>query len=96
MVREWEATMTVAAEGRSEAGRLVSTSAPTAAVIIADTQLRIVHAEGLALDERGFALWVWRLRDGLVDSVEVFQSAPTLNGRPRAGRRASDAAVPAR
>ena len=56
-------------------------------------------------------LWVWRLRDGLVASVEVFQSAPpnpvqaartppdgrpaASDGRQGSGRRASDEAVSA-
>ena len=54
-------------------------------------------------------LWVWRLRDGLVSSVEVFQSAPpdpresvrapaavqrrAPKGRPKAARRVSGDAV---
>jgi ketosteroid isomerase-like protein len=54
-------------------------------------------------------LWVWRLRDNLVSSVEVFQSAPPdqthrartpaavpppgSEGRPTADHRSSDAAV---
>ena len=48
--------MIVAPDGRSDAGTLVSTSVPTVAVIIVDRDLRIVHAEGVAFDQRGFVV----------------------------------------
>jgi PAS domain S-box-containing protein len=49
----------VAPQGRSDAGRVVSKSLPTAAVIIADADLRILHAEGAAFDPRGLAVKDW-------------------------------------
>ena len=51
--------MIVAPHGPSNGGILVSKSAPTAAVIIVDGQLRIVHAEGVALDRRGDPVEDW-------------------------------------
>jgi diguanylate cyclase (GGDEF)-like protein/PAS domain S-box-containing protein len=51
--------MIVAPDGRSDAGILVSRSVPTAAVIIVDRELRVVHAEGMAFDQRGFAVEDW-------------------------------------
>ncbi len=51
--------MIVTPHGSSDGGHLVSKSAPTAAVIIVDGQLRIVHAEGVALDQRGYSADDW-------------------------------------
>lgn len=51
--------MAVAVPGRSDAGIVISNSLPSAAVIIVDPQLRVVHAEGVALDQRGFVVEDW-------------------------------------
>jgi PAS domain S-box-containing protein len=51
--------MTVAPQGSPDAGILVSESTSTTAVIIADTELRIVHAEGAAFEQRGYAVGDW-------------------------------------
>lgn len=51
--------MIVAPHGPSDGGIVVSKSAPTAAVIIVDGQLRIVHAEGVAFDRRGDSVEDW-------------------------------------
>jgi diguanylate cyclase (GGDEF)-like protein/PAS domain S-box-containing protein len=51
--------MTIAPPGSSDGGLLVSKSAPTAAVVIVDGHLRIVHAEGVALDQRGYSVEDW-------------------------------------
>jgi diguanylate cyclase (GGDEF)-like protein/PAS domain S-box-containing protein len=51
--------MMVAPLGSSDAGILVSKLTPTAAVIIVDARLRVVHAEGVAFDQRGYAVEDW-------------------------------------
>ena len=51
--------MIIAPRGPSDAGTLVSKLVPTAAVIIVDRDLRIVHAEGVAFDRLGFAAADW-------------------------------------
>jgi diguanylate cyclase (GGDEF)-like protein/PAS domain S-box-containing protein len=83
------AAMIVAADGRSDAGILVARSMPTAAVIIVDRELRVVHAEGAALDQHGSAVEDWSGRhlrellsaDALVELEPRYRSA--LEGVPQ-------------
>jgi PAS domain S-box-containing protein len=51
--------MIVAPDGRSDADIPVSGSVPTVAVITVDRELRVLHADGVAFDQRGFAVEDW-------------------------------------
>jgi PAS domain S-box-containing protein len=74
--------MVVSGRRRPDAGILVSKSMPAAAVIIANVQLRIVHAEGVALDQRGYAVEDWPGRP--LSEVLPTESLAELEPRYRA------------
>ena len=70
------------APGATPAAEIFVSKAPTAAVIIVDAQMRILHAEGVAFDQRGYAVEDWLGRQ--LSEVLPARSLAALEPRYRA------------
>lgn len=91
--------MSVVPGGSPHTGTLILKSAPTAAVIMVDRDLRVVQAEGVAIDQGGFAVegWPGRLLHELMPADTLAEFEPryraALEGVPQSfeyrSRRAS-------